>query len=518
MYLRKKLRYRYISKRGRITHTKRIRRRYKLEQYYLGFTDSKSRKSKKKGKSLQLKNIQAKKNTISHGSNIKHIISLQSKIDLNKYKSRYPKLDIDHVRNNISGKFARNAVDHVKKFTVPEIFSLVDSPEESYDFIYSLFSVLYWGSALKITLDCSKCKRIDIDAQVLMDVILVDFFKYFAKCRKHGKRIVEPTVSLANYGAEHIRKILFSIGTFKLFNGIKVDYPNILTYDLCIHNKKMKGSDREISSQKEIHVTNILDYVITCLHRLGKDLTADSLNELCQVVGEILINAEEHATTDNRFSIGFFEETKNEESHHGLFNLVIFNFGQTIYEKFKDPNCPTKEIVKRMEEISDKYTKSGLFRAAEFEEETLWTLYALQEGVTSKTNYKKRGNGSIRFIESFFNLTGTGLWKDDVSKMTIHSGNARIVFDGQHVIRETSKNGEKFKVVTFNDSGNIEDRPDKNFVTFVPNYFPGTIISAKILIREDALTVKKGQFEFELKNESHGNIQNRPPGVQDSWF
>jgi hypothetical protein len=508
MSLSKKLFYRYLTKRGLATHSKKVRRRNKLKRYYLGYKSAKTIKSKKKERNLKLGSIASRKNRISHGSNIKHIISLFEKIDLRKYKSRYYSSE---RQNTSEGKNSflkrRNRPDQLINLEIPEIFSLADSPEPSFDFIYSLFSVLYWGSALEVRLDYSKCKRIDVDAQVFMDVVLNDFFSYYNKCRKHRKRIIEPEVNLTNYGADHIIKILFSIGTLKLFNGIKISFPDILTYDLCIHNKQMKGSPREISSQKEIHVTNILDYVITCLDRMGKKLTAESLNELCQVVGEILINAEEHATTNNRFSIGLFEEKMEEGNHLGLFNLVIFNFGQTIYEKFKDPDCPTKDIVKRMEALSDNYTKGKLFRTAEFEEETLWTLYALQEGITSKTNYKKRGNGSIRFIESFFKLTGTGLWKDGVSKMTIHSGNARIVFDGQYPIREITKNEEKFKVITFNDSNNIEDRPDKNFVTFVPDYFPGTIISAKILIREDSLDALNGVNKVE-KHEFHGNISN----------
>jgi hypothetical protein len=37
-------------------------------------------------------------------------------------------------------------------------------------------------------------------------------------------------------------------------------------------------------------------------------------------------------------------------------------------------------------------------------------------------------------------------------------------------------------MMTFNESGDIEDKPDKNFVTFVPQFFPGTLFSAKICI------------------------------------
>lgn len=162
------------------------------------------------------------------------------------------------------------------------------------------------------------------------------------------------------------------------------------------------------------------------------------------------------------------------------------NFGKTIYEKFKDPNCPNQDIVLKMEKLSDRYTTQKFFRFKKFEEETLWTLYALQEGVSSvaSSEYIKRGNGSIRFIESFFNIKGP-MADDKLSQMTILSGNTKIVFDGKYQIVSKNIDGESYQYMTFNKTGNIEDKPDENYVTFVDNYFPGTMIIAKILFNQD---------------------------------
>jgi hypothetical protein len=122
-----------------------------------------------------------------------------------------------------------------------------------------------------------------------------------------------------------------------------------------------------------------------------------------------------------------------------------------------------------MKNLSQKYTKNKWFSTS-FEEETLWTLYALQEGVTSvSTERYKRGNGSIRFIESFFNLRNNPITKDEISTMGIISGNTNIIFDGTYKIEEKIIGNDRFKVMTFNSSGNIEDKPDKNFVKFAKN-------------------------------------------------
>ena len=141
-----------------------------------------------------------------------------------------------------------------------------------------------------------------------------------------------------------------------------------------------------------------------------------------------------------------------------------------------------------MRDLSHQYTQKRIFKFGVLEEETLWTLYALQEGVTSisTAQYRKRGNGSIQFIESFFNLKGNEE-DDKMSKMSILSGKTQIIFDGTYNISEKNINSENFKVMTFNDSGNIENKPDTKFVKFVPNYFPGTIISARIQFKEDEI-------------------------------
>lgn len=65
------------------------------------------------------------------------------------------------------------------------------------------------------------------------------------------------------------------------------------------------------------------------------------------------------------------------------------------------------------------------------------------------------------------------------------SGNTNIIFDGKYEIRDKLIGKDSFKVMTFNDSGNIEDKPDRKYVKHIKDCFPGTIISAKILITKD---------------------------------
>ncbi|MGP8217208.1 MAG: hypothetical protein ACLQQ4_16680 [Bacteroidia bacterium] len=365
-------------------------------------------------------------------------------------------------------------------FTMPKIFSLTENYDESFDILKRLFNVLYYQSASEVFIDYQYCERIDVDASICMDIILGEFIVHFTHCRKVGHKVKVKKIAPINYENESIKKILFSIGSFASIGGLNLSYPDVIPFKLRFSFIK----NPKASQQREIDLTKLVDYVETCMRKMNKTLTAEAENSLFKVLGEVLINAEEHSSGDKRFSIGCFLDSNENGEHVGIFNLVILNFGNTIYEKFSSPDCPNKNVVEEMRNLSERYTKKGLFTRAEFQEETLWTLYALQEGVTSKADWN-RGNGSIRFIESFFKLKGDNN-KDDISYLSIVSGNTRITFDGSYRLIEKVKghNHRKYKMMTFNHSGDLEEKPDKKFVNFAENYFPGTIISAKICLKE----------------------------------
>lgn len=364
-------------------------------------------------------------------------------------------------------------------FYVPECFSLMDNYEESFDFLKKLFVVLYKGKVEKVILDYEKCSRIDVDASICMDVLLVEYDRYLKACWSKGHNVFPRKIAPINLRRQDIINLLYSIGAYRNVAGLTIPNPKGVEPLPVLINYKHSPDVWRIS---EVHATNIVEYIKKCLSRLGEELTIQAETEFYKVIGEVMSNAEEHATMPHRFAIGYFQEDDNEnDDHYGILNFSIFNFGNTIYQTFKDPQCPNKKVVERMSKLSESYTKKGWLKKADFEEETLWTLYALQDGVTSKA--KKRGNGSIQFIKNFFKLKGNSE-NDNVSKLVLHSGNTRILFDGSYKIVDN-------KNITFNISGDIAEQPDKKCVTFTPYFFPGTIISARILIKSKNLAEKQ---------------------------
>lgn len=388
-------------------------------------------------------------------------------------------------------KLLKLKINNDGDFLVPAEFSIIDFPKESYRFIQEVTAALILQKYQIININYKNCIRADLGAQVLLDIILKDIITFFKTLRQIKPKYAQvKEINGTNFKNDAIKKLLFSVGSPAIHMNKTVYFKDIIPYKLCIHDRESHIDPIKIIEKKDIDTTTLVDYVIECLKRLNKKLTPEKLDNLCVVISEILINAEEHSSTKYRFSIGYFHEIQEDGKHYGVFRLAILNFGNTIYEKFKAPGCPNTNIVTKMKILSDSYNKRNIFFQKQFEEETLWTLYSLQEGVTTVApdKYRKRGNGSIQFIESFFNIKGEEENIDEISRLAILSGNTSIIFDGKYKIHEKVSNGEKFKYMTFNNSQNIEEKPDPKYVKFVEDYFPGTIISAKILFNDDDFT------------------------------
>lgn len=368
-------------------------------------------------------------------------------------------------------------------FKVPSPFSLTDNYSESFTFLKKLFYSLYRENLKDIYIDYRDCERIDLDASVCMDVLLDEFITRIRLLRSRGLPSKIKRIIPINFEKQSIKKILFSIGAFTNIAKIQVPHASIIPFNLIKGDNFSSAKGRSL----ELELTHMVDYILLCLKRMNKSLTWEAENQLSKVCGEILINASEHSGQQYRYAIGYFEDLTGETDHLGIFNLVIFSFGKTIYQNFKNAGPESWHVVSKMKELSEQYTQRSLFRQRQFEEETLWTLYALQEGVTSVANMR-RGNGSIQFIESFFSLKGN-MSQDNLSFLTIMSGNARVTFDGKYDIIEKPRGdqGKHYKMMTFNDSGEISDLPDSKYVSFAENFFPGTLMTAKICINFNSI-------------------------------
>jgi hypothetical protein len=187
-------------------------------------------------------------------------------------------------------------------FKVPAVFSLIDNAQESYSFIRNVIVALLCEKFNILTLNYHSCSHLDIGAQVLLDVILKDIFDFYKRCFSHPRvekkigiskqsvRIYEPTTT-----PEFVKKILYSVGGFAIHQNKQIHFPDIIPYPLCVHTRDGKSSMAKASERKDIDTTTLADYVIDSLKKMNKTLTSEKRQALCVIIGEVLINAEEHA-------------------------------------------------------------------------------------------------------------------------------------------------------------------------------------------------------------------------------
>lgn len=381
-------------------------------------------------------------------------------------------------------------------FKVPEVFSLIDEPSIAYEFLRQVLWALLKSGRQRLLFDYEGCKQLDIGAQVVLDIIIKDVIQLYDRCTRRPKLLktlgVVKEIGLTNIiktrqSNEAVLKILYSVGSPAIHTNAHLHFSDLEPYKLNIYKPPEDTFHLDQQQGDAIETTKLVTYVQRCLRRVGKCLVGDEEANLYKTISEILINASEHSSVRTRYSIGYFQDEGDRGAHSGNFRLVILNFGRTIYEKFKDPNCPNKQVVTKMSELSDKYRSRQWFRKSVFEEETLWTLYALQEGVTSTSpdEFEGRGNGSIQFIKSFLELNGSASGaKSRNSRMNIVSGRTLLRFDGTYGVVERETAFGKFRFMMFNHSGDFEDKPDDRFLEHTPYYFPGTIISATIWLDE----------------------------------
>ena len=105
-------------------------------------------------------------------------------------------------------------------FEVPEVFSLIENPKESFTFLKQLFYALYNDKLESIILDYKDCKRIDLDSSICTDILLKEFIAYFNVCRVKSYFVKTKSIGPRNIANQNVRKTLFSIGAYPILRNI----------------------------------------------------------------------------------------------------------------------------------------------------------------------------------------------------------------------------------------------------------------------------------------------------------
>lgn len=355
-----------------------------------------------------------------------------------------------------------------KNIVVPEVFSFTKEPEETIRTLQSIADIAFDNHIRSVFIDHSKCNVLDICASTVMDVLIL------AIKDKNRNRSYKIHGQLSQN--KKVNEILIASGIKKHLHLSESDIPGVECLPL-LHNE---------SSSKMAQ--SILEYLTRCLNSQSFSLKLEGRNKIAEMLSEVIDNCSQHAKFHEWFALGHYSKDR---PCQGKVRLVIFNFGHTIYESFMDVKSEKKmyEYLKnKAKRLRDVYPDAP-------SEETLITLYALQDGI-SRFNHQDhqcdRGSGTIKLI-NIFQLIGrksnpkdktakSCLMSAEIPTMSITSGHTHILFDKKYHMQLVDLQGSKKYIIAFNEENSLELPPDPANVHDLNVNFPGTVISMEFFI------------------------------------
>lgn len=370
---------------------------------------------------------------------------------------------------------------------IPSIFSMTKNCEET---IQTLKKVFYCGqnpNIHSIVFLHHNCTELEIAASTIMDTIVIACKAYR---REKGDSL---NISGDLPRDAKAKKIFIASGLPSHLNlKEKITYrkDNFLPFHI-VAGKSGTGRSGTVST----HLTNYID---DCLKTRGYGLTPLGQNRISKMFGEVIDNCEIHGGDKSTwYVLGHFDMM---EKDVGEMNLVIFNYGNSIYERLlsEETTDETKSKICRMKEVHyRKYDDN-------WNEETMLTVFALQQGISRLRNSnsegdKNRGMGTVVLMDTFYLLGNTV--KEDEPEFSITSGRTHIIFNKKYCIEDKKIDdpilgNSNRKVIAFNKENNILDKADKENVYYMQNEFPGTVIAMKFYVDDKHLKrVKEGNNE-----------------------
>jgi hypothetical protein len=376
-------------------------------------------------------------------------------------------------------------VEETLRINVPETLCLIDDQEATYEFISNAEHYLSYEKPYNIYIDHSGTQKIGLAASYIFDERLKNYIKFW---RNKGYHIaLRGNIS----NNKEVNNFLLSFGFLSEikhnsnFDKDSVDYD----YQNKFVTLKFPGS-RDKEHLKGNASSGLADYFRSCFDHNGLYLTPDGHAMLTEAFGEIIGNAEEHNLKDvsKWYALGCYNKDTN------LCSFAIINHGSTIYESLSDKESTSNEVLQEVNRVinSNRSFIKGLTSKQENDEETVWNVMALQDGISSKrTRHGKastRGQGLMDVIE----FVGELKKSNDVGRIAIISGKSKILIDYTYPIVNNVVNvaGEKRRQIIFNNENSLYSPQDPSKVVLMNGQYQGTIITGQLKINTQFITEK----------------------------
>ncbi len=276
-----------------------------------------------------------------------------------------------------------------------------------------------------------------------------------------------------------VRKILEETDFAKHFNMNtegELDQ-NLEIWPIKIDSCKQSGPDsyKDNSSPHAALAERFTGQIENWLKETGFALTDEGIRLLMCMIGEVLNNAILHSSEEiggEAWISGFMLKTKNPAGEvEYACHISILNLGKTIFESMQQCE-PT--IRGRIEQLIKTHRPKFRLRK-HWTPEGLWTLYALQDGVTSmgKKNDPRGGRGLMDMI-TFFSDIG----RSHNSKLAIISGGIAINISDPNPLEDN----RGMRRLALNDENDLAKAPKKEYMKVLRKPFPGTILTWRFFL------------------------------------
>jgi hypothetical protein len=360
-------------------------------------------------------------------------------------------------------------------FTAPEYFSIFDNPEGTLNAISSLAKAMQEYRVSRAHLNFNELVGYDLGANALLSVLV-------AELSTEGRRIGRLTRWSGTLPRDvSINRFIRSMSIIKRLKvkegeSIALESNKLRVYEYRCRDYVRNMRPRELDRKGRVSV-EFANHINNCLATVGKTLTVQARSLLCTYVGEIIDNAEQHSHLHDWVVHGYLDTNVEVP----MCEVVIFNFGDSISESFL-ALPPSSYARERVQPYLERHRNSGWF-SADWQEEDLLTVLALQQGISSRSQSggDTRGNGSVELIEFFQKMHSE--WSNGGAsepRMLIVSGATCLDFDGKYRMRN---NQDGLKVIAFNAENDLMNRPERSHVRRLDRArFPGTMISLRFAL------------------------------------
>lgn len=370
--------------------------------------------------------------------------------------------------------------------SIPSVFSVLDNPEGTIRFLKRFYAILRNKAVKEIYLDYASCNNLGLSASVTMDAIALAVDEY-----RLEKNI--PLDWSGNLPKEKYARDIVMTGGLPLHIGAEIfENSQVESFEQF---EMVRGCYNPLKKKAGKVATDLTLYLDKCLHTQKYRLNEFGKSLFSDMLGEVITNCEIHGGVDAMWYTQGYYKIIN-EANIGEMQLVFLTIGDSIYEGLKkDANEETTQKLQHMRKMQEKYMSDS------WNEETIYTVLALQEGIsrlrTEKIEgYEYRGSGTVNLIERFYTIGGT----NDSSiepKMSIISGHTHIDFSDKYKLkRKQFKDDAIFentnsRIIAFNQENDIYKPADPKNVMYMKEYFPGTIISLKFYLDRNYIEQKR---------------------------